>query len=51
MSRLPLRLLAGGEAVAFAIHLQDVDVMSETVEQCAGKALASKDARPFLDST
>ena len=42
MSRLPLRLLAGGEAVAFAIHLQDVDVMSETVEQCAGEPLGSE---------
>jgi hypothetical protein len=42
MSRLPLRLLAGGEAVAFAIHLQDVDVVSETVEQCAGETMAAR---------
>ena len=45
MSRLPLRLLAGGEAVAFAIHLQDVDVMSET----AGEPLGSEYGRPFVE--
>ncbi len=49
MSRSPLRLLAGGEAVAFAIHLQDVDVMSETVEQCAGEPLGSEYGRPFVE--
>ena len=49
MSRLPLRLLAGGEAVAFAIHLQDVDVMSETIEQCAGEPLGSEYGRPFVE--
>jgi hypothetical protein len=32
LGRSPLRLLAGGEAVAFAIHLQDMDMMSEPVE-------------------
>ena len=32
LGRSPLCLLAGGEAVAFAIHLQDMDMMSEPVE-------------------
>jgi hypothetical protein len=32
LSRSPLCLLASGEAVAFAIHLQDMDMMSEPVE-------------------
>ena len=37
LSRSPLRLLAGSEPVAFAIHLQDVDMMGEPVEwQVAG---------------
>jgi hypothetical protein len=49
MSRLPLRLLARGEAVAFAIQFQDVDVMSETVEQGAGEPLGSEYGRPFVE--
>ena len=32
VSRSPLCLLASGEAVAFAVHLQDMDMMSEPVE-------------------
>jgi hypothetical protein len=31
MSRSPLRLFAGGEAVAFAVHFQNIYVMSEPV--------------------
>jgi hypothetical protein len=38
MSGTPLCLL-GGEAEAFAIHLQNVDVMGQAVEQCAGEPL------------
>jgi len=37
LSGSPLRLLAGGEPVAFAVHLQDVDMMGERVEQGAGE--------------
>ena len=38
LGRSPLRLLAGGEAVTFAIHLQDMDMMrnvSTTLRQPA----------------
>jgi hypothetical protein len=31
LSRSPLRLLAGGEAIAFAVHLQDIDMMGKPV--------------------
>ena len=27
------------EAVAFAVHLQDVDVVRQAIQQCAGQAL------------
>ena len=37
LSRSPLCLLAGGEPIAFAVHLQDVDMMGEPVEQGAGE--------------
>ena len=34
-----LRLLACGEPEAFAVHLQDMNVMGEAIEQRAGEAL------------
>jgi hypothetical protein len=34
---------------ALAVQFQNMDIVGETVEQRAGKALASKDARPFLE--
>jgi hypothetical protein len=33
LSRSPPCLLAGGEPVAFTIHLQDADMMGEPAEQ------------------
>lgn len=35
-------------AVAFAVHLQDVDVVSETIEQRAGQSFSAKNARSVL---
>ena len=35
---LPLRLFAGGQPEAFAVHLEDVNMMSEPVEQSTGEA-------------
>ena len=32
-----------------SVQFQNMDIVGETVEQRAGKALASKDARPFLE--
>ena len=40
---------AGLQAVAVAIHLEDVDVMGEPVEQRAGKALRTEDAGPLVE--
>jgi hypothetical protein len=37
LSRSPLCLVASGEPIAFAVHLQDVDMMGEPVEQGAGE--------------
>jgi len=44
-----LCLLAGREAEAFAIHLQDMDMMRETVEERAGEAFRAEDRRPFIE--
>ena len=49
LGRSPLRLLAGGEAVAFAIHLQDVDMMGEPVEHGAGEPLRTEYGGPFIE--
>lgn len=38
-----------GEAVAVAIHLKDVDVMGEAVEQGAGQAFRSEGLGPFIE--
>ena len=43
-----LTLLALLEPIALAIHLQDVDVVGQTVEQAAGEPLGGKDAGPFI---
>jgi hypothetical protein len=48
LSRSPLCLLAGGEPIAFAVHLQDVDMMGEPVEQGAGEPFGAEYGRPFL---
>ena len=37
------------QAVAVAVHLQDVDVVGEAVEQGSGKALGAKDLGPLLE--
>jgi hypothetical protein len=37
------------EPVAVAVQFQDVDVVSETVEQSAGEPLGAEDGRPFLE--
>jgi hypothetical protein len=43
----PLRLLACGEAVAFPIHLQNVDMMGKAVEQCASEPFRTEYGCPF----
>src|SRR3954447_529645 len=43
-----LPLFALLEPITLAIHLQDVDVMREPVEQRAGEPLGGKDAGPFV---
>ena len=37
------------EAVAVAVHLEDIDVMGETVEQCPGQALGAEGLGPFVE--
>ena len=37
------------EAVAVAVHLQDVDVVGEPVQQRAGEALRTKQFSPFVE--
>jgi hypothetical protein len=49
LSRSPLRLLAGGEAVAFAIHFQNVDVMGKPVEQGTGEPFRAEYRGPFIE--
>ena len=46
MARVALALI---EPVAVAIHLQDMDVMSEPVEQRACEPLGTKHAGPFVE--
>ena len=40
-----------GEAVAVAVHLEDVDVAGEPVEQGAGQALGAEHGCPLLIAT
>ena len=42
-------LPAALEAVALAVHLQDVDVVCETVQQRAGEALRSEHLGPLVE--
>jgi hypothetical protein len=49
VSRSSLRLLAGREPVAFAVHLQDLDVMSEPVERRAGEPFGTEYGRPYIE--
>jgi hypothetical protein len=37
------------EAVATAVHLQDVDVVGEPVQQGAGEPLGAEDLSPFIE--
>jgi hypothetical protein len=37
------------EAVAVAVHLQDVNVMGKAVEQCSGEPFRAEDLGPFLE--
>ena len=39
---------AGGQPEAFAVHLEDVNMMGEPVEQSAGEAFGTKDRGPFI---
>jgi hypothetical protein len=46
----PARLAFGvGEAVAVTVHLEDVDVMGETVEERAGEALGAEHGCPLVE--
>ena len=49
-----LRLLATPgprllEAIALAVHFQDVDVVGQAIEQRAGEPLIAEDAGPFVE--
>jgi Type II/IV secretion system protein len=44
-----LGLFAGGEAAAFAVHLKDVDMVGEPVEQCTGQAFRAENGGPFIE--
>ena len=37
------------EAVAFAVHFQDVDVVGQPVEKRASKAFRAEGAGPFIE--
>ena len=37
------------ESVAFAVHLQDVDVVSEAVPESAGKPFHAEDVGPLIE--
>jgi hypothetical protein len=41
--------LAVFEPEAVAIHLEDVNVMGESIEQCASQALGTEDAGPLIE--
>ena len=44
-----LTLLALFQPVAIAVHLQDVDMVGEPVEQCAGEPFGGEHAGPFIE--
>ena len=37
------------EAEAVAVHFEDVDMVGQPVEQCAGEALGAEHAGPFIE--
>jgi hypothetical protein len=41
--------LAMFEPEAVAVHLEDVNVVGETIEQCAGEPLGSEDGGPLVE--
>ena len=45
----PRSTLALFEPVAVAVHLEDMDVMGEPVEQCAGEPLGGEHAGPLVE--
>src|SRR6266852_9701316 len=47
--RLALALLALFEAIAVAVHFEDVDVVCQPVEQRAGQPLGPEHAGPFVE--
>src|SRR3984893_9063810 len=49
LSRSRLCFLAVGEPIAFAVHLQDVDMMGEPVEQGAGEPFGAEYGSPFIE--
>jgi hypothetical protein len=42
-------VLALFEAVTVAVHLEDVDVVGETIEQCAGQAFGGEHTSPLVE--
>src|ERR1700726_1779378 len=47
--RLALALLALFEAIAVAVHFEDVDVVCQSIEQCASQPLGPEHAGPFVE--
>ncbi len=41
--------MALSQAIALAIHLENVDVMGQPVEERAGEALGAEGFRPFIE--
>jgi hypothetical protein len=41
--------LAVFEPITVAIHLEDMNVVSEAIEQCAGQAFTGQHAGPFIE--
>jgi hypothetical protein len=37
------------EPIAFAIHLQDIDMMSEAIEKSACQTFVAEDPRPLVE--
>jgi hypothetical protein len=37
------------EAIAFAVHLKDVHVVDQPIEECAGQAFGSEGFRSFIE--
>ena len=48
MARVRLVSAALLETVGVGVHLQDVDVVGDAIEQCAGEALGAEDLGPFV---